>query len=125
MKMVGPLTLSFNSDGSANTAATQSGAMASTNTIYTVPVDVGQYGAWSAQFIWSTGGAAPTGTLTAEFSLDGTTWTDSGLTFTAISGATGSRLLDTTKTGVRLFRFKYVNATNSATATGKFYGKAE
>ena len=122
--MYDAVTARFNTTGATATSdgGTTTGAMANTDTIYTVPVDIRDFEAAALQFIWASG-TSPVGTLTAEFSLDGTTWTDSGLTFTAISGASGSRLLNITARGGIVFaRFKYVNTSGTATATGKFRG---
>lgn len=112
----------FSSDGTLTGTMAATGAMASTNTIYTAPFSVKNWGASSMVFSWASG-SSPVGTLTVELSLDGTIWTDSGLTFTAISGNTGSRIVDFTKTGVVWARFKYVNSSGSATASCKVYGK--
>lgn len=112
----------FSSDGTLTGTMTSTGVMTSTNTIYTAPFPVKQWGAASMQFIWASG-SSPVGTLTMDISLDGTNWSDSGLTFTAISGNTGNRVVDITKTGVVWVRFKYVNASGSATASCKVYGK--
>jgi hypothetical protein len=51
-------------------------------------------------------------------SLDGTTWTETGASFTAISGAAGSRFFNVTRSGGECFvRFTYVNASGTATAS--------
>jgi hypothetical protein len=111
--------LRFNTTGAISTtdAGTLTGAMASTNTIYTVPLEVRMCDRYAIQFVWASG-SSPVGTLTVDFSLDGTTFTDSGVSFTAISGAAGSRLFNVTRSGGECFvRFKYVNVSGTATAS--------
>lgn len=120
----GPYILSFNADGAANTAAAQSAAMSSTNTFYSKPVNVRTFGKYQFTFKWASG-SSPVGTLTFEYTTDGTTWVDSGVAGLAVSGNSGAHIWERESFGEVEARIKYVNASGTATATGTFAGQSE
>ena len=115
--------LRFNADGLESTASLASDPM--TGTFYSTPIGVAGHASYGMQFIWASG-TSPVGTLTLEFSWDGTTWSDSGVTGVAISGNSGSTFANVTSSGGEpLARLKYARTSGSGTATGFFFGKEQ
>lgn len=102
-RFIGPVSLTVSS----------SGAMASTNTITSAPMDLLTITGAAFYISWT---GTPTGTLSVQGSLDGTNYADIGASISSQpAGGTGSNLLNLVDLMFRYVRVSYTNASGSGT----------
>ena len=76
---------------------------------------------YSVQLVWA--GTLPVGTVTLEASNDGTTWTTVADSSTAISGNTGSGIIEYSLAGHKNVRVKYTRTSGVGTLNCWIYIK--
>lgn len=117
-----PQTLTWNTDGAANTAGAQSGSTLAD--AYTTPIRVGGYRSYGFQFVWASG--TPVGDFELQFSWDGTNWADSGATVVAASGASGNNFFNVVFPGGEYYARIFFDRTSggaAASLSGTFFGR--
>lgn len=81
-------------------------------------IDISDCSIIAFQAIWT--GALPSGTVTLEGSLNGTTWNTFGASSITVSGASGSGLVNFNPAGMPFIRVSYTHASGT-TATLKVF----
>ncbi len=97
------------------------GVMTGTSVLTTAGIGIQDIKSCAFQFVWT--GTAE-GTFAIEGSVDGTNWSDMGLTISAAAGTAGNRIADITAVGVSAVRATYTNTASTGTLQVWFVGKS-
>lgn len=102
--------------GGSKPSGTTTGAMASTNTIYSNIIDISRMDNIGAEVFWT---GTPTGTITIYCSVSGANW--SNLTFSPAlaqpSGSAAGYLINLNQVPYKYIMFQYTNSSGSGSLT--------